>query len=456
LKSNGLLVKSVLIDSIAFELGIEKDDFIVSINGEYIKDIFDYQFLIIGVNINLCFVKQDGEQWEAEIEKDEYDDLGIEFDEDTQIASQSCNNKCIFCFIDQLPKNMRKTLYFKDDDSRMSFLFGNYITLSNMSNSELERIISYRMSPLNVSVHTTNSDLRIFMMRNKNAGDIMKKLRRLTLAGIEINCQIVLCKGINDGRELDYSINHLISLYPKLISISVVPVGLTKYREGLSCIEEFTPEDCKIVINQIEKKQKLFRQMYKSSIVFLADEWYVKADVKLPSKRHYEDFPQLENGVGMLALFKAEFLSELKKISKRKEKNSVSREISIATGVAAYKVIRELCDQLELANENLKINLYKITNDFFGENITVTGLLTGQDIANQLEGKNLGQVLFLSSNMFKSDEDILVDDYSKENLSLKLGVDIEIVENSGDLFLDRILGIKNDEDYLKEIIDEMY
>ncbi|OPZ83315.1 MAG: hypothetical protein BWY74_04479 [Firmicutes bacterium ADurb.Bin419] len=333
---------------------------------------------------------------------------------------------------------MRDTLYFKDDDSRLSFFMGNYVTLTNMSFEDIDRIIKYRMSPINISVHTTNPDLRVFMLKNKNAHDIMEKIRKLIEGGIEVNCQIVLCLGINDGEELDRSISELGSLYPGVNSISVVPVGITKYREGLSYLKPYDSDSSASVIKQVEEWQNSFLKKYGSRITYIADEFYIMAGEEIPDYEAYEDFPQIENGVGLIAQLKKEFFECLQDLD---YKLPQPRIVSIATGVSSYLYIRQLAEVLENKYKQLKINIYKIENRFFGENVTVTGLLTGKDICEQLEGSELGSELLISRSMLRSGEQVLLDDYTVGDLEEKLKVRISIVENDGKDFVGKILGI---------------
>ncbi|MEN2776442.1 radical SAM protein [Acetivibrio clariflavus] len=453
MKERIIPVKNILPGSIAEEAGIEAGDIILSINGEKIRDIFDYQFLITNENLMVEILKQDGEVWEIEIEKDEYEDLGIEFENMMLDDAKSCNNKCIFCFIDQLPKGMRDTLYFKDDDSRLSFFMGNYVTLTNMSFDDIDRIIKYKMSPINVSVHTTNPDLRVFMLKNKKAGDVVTKIKRLIDGGIEVNCQIVLCRDINDEEELDRTINELGYLYPGVKSISVVPVGITKYRDGLTSLEPYDSESSLKVINQVEAWQKKFKEQFGSRVVYIADEFYIMAGKDIPDYEEYEDFPQIENGVGLIAQLKKEFEEALEQLDSEfecegKKHNTAKdsslkkemRNISIATGVSPYSYIKEMAGVLENRFKNININVYKIENNFFGKNVTVTGLLTGQDLIEQLKNKELGDELLISRSMLKAGEDILLDDYSVTDLEQKLKVKITVVDNDGKDFIVKVLG----------------
>lgn len=431
-------IKRVLPGSIAQESDLQEGDLILSINGQKISDIFDYRFLIADENLVLEVQKKNGEIWEIEIEKDEYEDLGIEFENLMIDDTKSCRNKCIFCFIDQLPKGMRETLYFKDDDSRLSFFMGNYVTLTNMSYDDIDRIIKYKMSPINVSVHTSNPELRVYMLRNKTAGDVMDKIKRLIEGGIKVNAQIVLVRGVNDGKELDRTLKDLSALYPGLNSISVVPVGITKYREGLYELKPFDMESSREVIKQVEAWQMELLSKYGSRIVFIADEFYIMAGLEIPDYCVYEDFPQIENGVGLVAMLKKEFDDYFEELELKLENK---REVSIATGVSSYKYIKEMIDILENKYKNLYVHVYKIKNNFFGENVTVTGLLTGQDIERQLSGKNLGRELLLSESMLKSGERVFLDDYTVEMLEDKLKTKITIVRNNGKYFIEKVLGI---------------
>lgn len=441
-----MLVDIVFEGSIAEEAGIEKGDSIISINNEQVIDIFDYRFLTVNENLLLEVEKSDGEIWEIEIEKDEYEDLGIEFKDFMAEEAKSCKNKCVFCFIDQLPKGMRETLYFKDDDSRLSFFMGNYVTLTNVNDNDINRIIKYKMSPINVSVHTTNPDLRVFMLKNKKSGDVLDKIKKLVNSGITVNCQIVLCRDINDKVELDKTISDLTSLYPGIASISVVPVGITKYREGLSHLEAYDQNSSLEVIKQIENWQRSLLKSKNSRIVYLADEFYIMAGVDMPDYEAYEDFPQIENGVGMIASFEKEFKEYLLDIDKNLKLNKIIKDrdkksISIATGVSAYKYIKRFTNILEKKYENININTYEIVNNFFGEKVTVTGLITGTDLIHQLTGKELGEELFLCRCMLKADEEIFLDNVLLEEVEKKLDTKITLVEESGIDFIEKLLKI---------------
>lgn len=426
--------------SIAEEVGIEKGDVLLSVNQKNITDIFDYRFLIADEKVLLTVEKPDGQKWEIDIEKDPYEDLGLEFDPPIIDSEKSCRNKCIFCFIDQLPRHMRETLYFKDDDARLSFLTGNYVTLTNTDDAELERIIKYKLSPVNISVHATDPEIRCKMMNNKNAGKIMNQIAKLTDNNITVNCQLVLCKGVNDGTVLETSINDLAELYPGVNSISVVPVGLTAHRENLFPLKPFEPEEALQVIDVVSELQDRYLHQKGSRIVFCADEFYVISGKEIPGYSAYESFPQLENGVGLLSAFEKEFndaFGALKDIKPREK----AETISIATGIAAEGFIRRLCQKIS-SRYPIKINVFGIENRFFGTTVTVTGLLTGQDIAEQIRGEELGNRLLLSKSMFRAGEETFLDDMTREDLEKALNVKVVVVRNDGEEFLRNILGVE--------------
>ncbi len=440
-----IMIDSVLPDSAASDAGIEPGDILLSINGQKIGDVFDYRFLTTDCDLVVEIEKKNGEVWEIEIEKDEYEDLGLEFEDPLMSEARRCSNNCVFCFIDQLPKGMRETVYFKDDDTRLSFLTGNYVTLTNMKNDEIDRIIRYRMSPVNVSVHTTDPELRIRMLGNRFAGDVLEKIKRLTGGGIVVNAQIVLCKGLNDGPQLDKTINELSALYPGVASVSVVPVGLTKWREGLYRLEPFTKEEAGAVIRQVAGHQKRLLEEHGSRLVYLADEFYIKAGMSLPSYEEYEDFPQIENGVGLMSLLCREFDEYIGEHAAELDKQwtgHAPRHVSIATGKCAAGHIKKMAQVLEKRYNGLRVSVYDIENEFFGENVTVTGLLTGQDIYGQLKDRETGSELLISRSMLKSGEELFLDDYTVSGLSSDLGVKVTIVENDGSDLIRKILGIK--------------
>ena len=421
--------------SIAWELEIEPGDELLSINGETVEDVFDYHYLVNDEELELLICKQNGEEWELEIEKDLEEDLGLEFENSLMDEYRSCRNHCVFCFIDQMPPGMRETLYFKDDDSRLSFLQGNYVTLTNMSDHDIDRIIRYHLAPINISFQTTNPKLRCEMLHNRFAGDIFPKVQRLYEAGIEMNGQIVLCKGLNDKAELERSISDLTKYLPHLKSVSVVPVGLSKYREGLYPLEPFTKEGAEQVIDTIEAWQKKLFPQYGLHFIHASDEWYLLAGRELPEEARYDGYLQLENGVGMLRLLKEEVTAELEKHSGDQR----TRRISFATGRLAYPYIKKYAEQIQKKYPNLEILGYEIRNDFFGELITVSGLLTGQDLMAQLSGKDLGECLLLPCNLLRSGEDIFLDDVQVKTLEERFRVPVRIVEEDGADFVTAFL-----------------
>ena len=444
------VVKKVLEGSIGEELEIEVGDKVLEIDGTEIEDIFDYQFLIQDTYIEMLVEKPDGEQWLLEIDKEYDEDLGIEFDNGLMDEYRHCHNKCIFCFIDQMPKGMRETLYFKDDDSRLSFLQGNYVTLTNMSDHDIDRIVRYHLSPINISFQTMNPQLRCKMLNNRFAGEALKKVDVLNEAGITMNGQIVLCKGINDGEELEFSIRELMKYIPNLESVSVVPVGLSKYREGLYPLEPFEKEDAKEVLDIIHRYQKECFEKFGIHFIHASDEWYILAEEELPEEARYDGYLQLENGVGMLRLLLEEFSEAFAEVTGGETgtlevvagsiAGTEKQEMSMATGLLAYPYINRMAEQMMEAFPQLKIHVYPITNEFFGEKITVSGLLTGQDILKQLKEKELGGRLLLPQNVLRSGETVFLDDLTVEELEKALQVPINIVKSSGYDLVHCILG----------------
>ncbi|MCQ4725824.1 DUF512 domain-containing protein [Anaerotignum faecicola] len=422
--------------SIAEELGIEPGDILVAVNGQEILDVFDYRYLINDEYIEMTVKTRQGEECIAEIEKDYDEDIGIIFESGLMDDARSCRNKCIFCFIDQLPKGMRETLYFKDDDTRLSFLQGNYCTLTNMSESDIDRIVYYHLSPINISVHTTDMELRKKMLNNKNAGLVLERMKKLAAAGIEMNLQIVLCKGINDGEKLDSSIKDLAGFYPRAKSLSVVPIGLTRYRDGLYPMEPFEKDDCAEVINSVKKWQSSLKKEIGSNFVYASDEFYLTAGIDFPEYGEYEDFPQIENGVGMIASMKKEFMDYFGTLKSNPE---INRTVSVATGTAAFEFIKSLSKMMTDKFENLRINVFAVQNDFFGGRISVSGLLCGCDIIGQLKGKELGEFLCLPQNVLRSGEEVLLDDITLRDIERELGVKVRITGESGEDFIKTIL-----------------
>ena len=429
------LIKEVKENSIAYEMEIEAGDYLISVNDTEIKDIFDYQLLCEDENIVVSIEKADGELWDLEIEKYEDEDLGLVFENGLMDDYHSCCNKCMFCFIDQMPPGMRDTLYFKDDDSRLSFLQGNYVTLTNMKDEDADRIIKYHLAPINISVHTMNKELRCKMLNNRFAGEKLKIIDRLNEAGLELNGQIVLCKGVNDGAELEYTIQELTKYAPNMQSVSVVPSGLTKFREGLYPLELFDKDDAIKVIATIEKWQKIMYEKHGYHFIHASDEWYILADMEMPEEERYDGYVQLENGVGMIRLFTNEALEAINALP------GDDRQINISTftGVLAYPCIQNVCNRIMQKYPNVNINLYKIINHYFGESITVTGLLTGQDIIAQLKDKELGDRLLIPTNTLKSGETVFLDDITVEELENNLQIKSVIVKSSGRDFVESVL-----------------
>lgn len=443
-------------DSIAAEMEIEAGDILVSINGKEIEDVFDYHFYVNDTFLDVVIRKADGEEWELEIEKEFDEDLGIEFENGLMDDYKSCTNKCMFCFIDQMPPGMRETLYFKDDDSRLSFLQGNYITLTNMKDKDLERIIQYKLAPINISVHTTNPELRCKMLHNRFAGDALKKIDRLYEAGIQMNGQIVLCKGENDGEELERTLRDLSKYLPYMESLSVVPVGLTKYRDGLYPLEPFTKEDAIEVIKTIEKWQNICMEEHDMHFVQASDEWYLLAGMPLPEEERYDGYIQLENGVGMLRLLITEFQDALEEYRQDADMKAEAMEyleecgghhkVTIATGRLAAPFIKELAAEFMEEFPGYEVEVVDIRNDFFGERITVSGLITAQDMVAQLKGKDLGNAVAIPCNMLRMGERVFLDDWSVEEVENALQVPLVIVKSSGQALLEGMLGCELDEE----------
>ena len=418
--------------------GIQTGDMLVSINGHEINDVLDYRFYLAERKLALSVIREKNEL-SFEIKKGEYDDIGLEFETPLMDRKHRCENKCIFCFIDQLPKGMRDTLYFKDDDSRLSFLHGNYITLTNLSDHDIDRIKEMHISPVNVSVHTTNPELRVKMMKNKRAGEVLKYMKELADGGITLRGQIVLCKGINDGDELQRTMRDLEALYPHMDSVSIVTAGITGFRRGLYPLESFTPDDCRDIIAQVTAFADECEKKYGERIFYAADEIYVKGGVPLPPYEKWGEFNQIENGVGMLSSFEHEFAIALSMLDD--EERFIHRKVSVATGEAAYAFFCTLAERIARECPNLRINVYNIKNNFFGGEITVTGLLTGVDLADQLAGEDLGDELLLSRTMLRAEGDMFLCNMTPAELSEKLGCRIRFIENDGGAFVDGVLGI---------------
>lgn len=435
-RKNVNVIKEILPQSIAEELeDLEVGDAVISINDTTIEDVFDYQFLVQDEYLEMVVLKKNGEEWVYEIEKDFDEDLGLVFEEPLMDQYRSCHNKCIFCFIDQMPKGMRDTLYFKDDDSRLSFLQGNYITLTNMKEKDINRIIRYRLAPINISVHTTNPELRCKMLNNRFAGKILDQIRMLYEAEIPMNAQIVLCRGINDKEELERTIKDLSEFMPYMESLSVVPVGLTKFREGLYDLKLFDEESAKETLDIIHKWQKKLLKEKGDRFVHASDEWFCLAGLPFPDEEYYDGYGQLENGVGMMRLFISEFETALKEFGESDQQI----EVSVVTAKLVYPTILYFKECLEKRYKGVKLHVYCIINHYFGETITVTGLLTATDIMDQIKDKPLGDKLLLPGNLLKADEEIFLDDVTLEEFQKTLQVPVDIVKSNGTDFFNAIM-----------------
>lgn len=428
-------IKDVFRHSYADRAGCEAGDTLLSINGNDIVDVLDYRFYQLNSNLELKIRDRHGEVHTVKVRKPEYEELGLDFDTYLMDKEKSCRNKCVFCFIDQLPKGLRESLYFKDDDSRLSFLFGNYVTLTNLSEHEISRIIKMHISPINVSVHTTNPELRVKMMGNRFAGDSLAILRRFAQHGIAINTQIVCCPGWNDGEELKRSLRDLYDMNVNLIA--VVPVGLTKYREGLAELTPFTKEKAAETVDILERFGEMCLETRGKRIAYAADELYIKAGYDIPDASFYGDFEAIENGIGLIAQLREDFRGEL---DWREADDAVSRRVSIACGTSAAPYLRELMDEAEEKFPGVKITVYPIVNRFFGEQINVSGLIVGNDLIDQLKGKPLGDVLLISSAMLRFENDLFLDDVSIDDVRRKLNIDVLPIHNDGKMLLDAILG----------------
>ena len=419
--------------------GIKSGDILIAINENHINDVLDYRFYLTERRVDLL-LKRDNVEYNVIITKGEYDDIGLEFETPLMDEKHSCKNKCIFCFIDQNPEGLRESLYFKDDDSRLSFIHGNYVTLTNMSQADVDRIIKMRMSPINISVHTTNPDLRVKMMKNKHSGEVLKYLNDFAEAGLSMCGQIVLCKGVNDGEELARSMHDLAALYPAMGSVAIVPAGLTKFREKLYPLTDFTKEEAEDIIDMINSFGDKQKEKCGTRVFYAADEFYLKANREIPSADYYEDYPQIENGVGMLRSCSDEFGMAIDDVREFAFSLDKKREISLVTGEASYSMIKERVEKLESLCPNLSVNIYKIINNFFGTSITVSGLLTGRDILEQLTDKPLGEELLIPGNCLRHGEDVFLCGMTVEELSASLGVPVIATESDGYCLCETILG----------------
>ncbi len=432
-------ITEVYTGSRADKVNIKPGDILISINDNEINDVLDYRFYLTESKVRISLMRN-GEEYTVEIKKGEYDDIGLDFETPLMDEKHSCKNKCIFCFIDQNPEGLRESLYFKDDDSRLSFIHGNYVTLTNMTQQDVDRIIKMRMSPINISVHTTNPELRVKMMKNKHSGEVLKYLDDFASAGLSMCGQIVLCRGVNDGEELMRSMRDLAALYPAMSSVAIVPAGLTKFRDKLYPLTDFTKEEAGAIIDMINSFGDAHKEKHGTRLFYAADEFYLKAEREIPDADYYEDYPQLENGVGMIRSCSDEFGLALLNAEELSEIRNKKRSISLVTGVASYPMIKEQVAKLLALCPNLSVNIYEIVNNFFGRSITVSGLLTGLDICEQLDGKPLGEELLIPQNCLRHGEDVFLCGMSVGEMSQKLGVPVRASGNDGYELAEAILG----------------
>ncbi len=429
-------IASVSQESKCYKKGIRPGDMLLTINGNEIKDILDYRFYITERKVKAEFQKQDGGRKSVTIRKDQMDDIGLDFETYLMDRQRACKNKCIFCFVDQLPEGMRDSLYFKDDDDRLSFLFGNYVTLTNLDEEEVARLIKMKISPINISVHTMNPALRVKMMHNPHSGECLRYIKDFADAGLTINAQLVLCPGINDGKELVYSLEKLFEYYPSMGSIACVPVGLTKHRDGLCPLKGYDAKTAGEVIDTIDEENRKFKKKHGVKIAFASDEFYIIAGRDIPPAEYYDDFPQLDNGVGMWALLKSEFEEALENHPPR----AISRKVTLVTGAAAYPLMKELCPLAEEKFDGLEVNVVEIKNHLFGESVTVSGLISGKDIYETVKDMDLGEELIIPPNCLRSEGDMFIDSMTTEELSDLLKVRIKQNKSSGADLLDALTG----------------
>ena len=434
------IITKIISNGIAEEVGIEVNDVLLSINDNKINDIIDYKFLSADEEIILEVEKASGEIWEIEIEKEYGEDLGIEFGGGIMDKAKTCSNKCIFCFIDQLPNGMRESLYFKDDDSRLSFLQGNFVTLTNMKDEDIDRIIQYHISPINVSVHTTNPDLRVQMLNNRFAGKVFERMKKLADAGITMNAQIVSVPGINNADELNRTIKDLYTLYPEVSDVAVVPIGVTKFRQGLKHINTYTKEESIEEIERVKKLQDIYMKEVGKPFVRLSDEFYLVAGKEIPSQDFYDDYHQIEDGIGMVRCFRDAIDDTLENLD-----ISINESFTIVTGTLAYHELLEASNKIKKKNPNIKIDVYAIVNNYFGDSITIAGLLTGTDIIDQMKGIINSKYLILSNNMFRkgyeladSDEQIMLDNMKIKDIELALNVKVIVVDYTGEDLIEKL------------------
>ena len=430
-----VLIQSVEPDSYADRAGILEGDVLLAIDDNQINDVLDYRFYVTSRKITLHLLRS-GVPFSASLKKGEYDDIGLEFETYLMDKQHSCKNKCIFCFVDQMPKGMRKSLYFKDDDSRMSFLFGNYITMTNLTDADIDRIIKMKISPVNISVHTTDPQLRIKMMKNPAAADSLRFIKKLCDAGIRVNSQLVLCPGYNDGEALERTLQDLGTLYPSLQSIACVPVGLTRFRDNLEPLVPYDEERANQTITIIHRFAEQMLEKHGERVAYPSDEFFLKAKQPIPSPDYYESFDQLEDGVGVLALLESEFMDAMELDDETED----CADLTMLTGKAAYPLIEKLAQRIKSKKPGLKIEVHAIVNRFFGESINVAGLITGQDIAEQMKGKRIGSCVLIPSVMLRREQDKFLDDMTVEQLEAELGAPVKPVDNDGWQLYDAMAG----------------
>ncbi len=433
-------VKSVDPRSPASRAGVLPGETLTHINGHPIVDVLDYKFYSYDPRLELTLKAPDGTVRSLRVRKGEGEDLGLEFETYLMDRARSCANRCIFCFVDQMPPGMRPSLYFKDDDARLSFLLGNYLTLTNLSPREVQRIIDLRISPINISVHTTDRALRAEMLKNPRAGEGIDIMERFAAHSITMNCQIVSCPGVNDGPALDSTLKDLAAMFPAVNSVSVVPVGVTKYREGLYPLQTYTRDTASALIGQVETFAARHLAEHGTRLVWCSDEFYLLAGRELPPEDYFEDFTQLDNGVGMLTLLSREFSRALELMEPQEMEGTVP--FSIATGVSAAPFLAKLVGQAREKCGTIEGQVYPIVNRFFGETITVAGLVTGGDLIQQLQGKNLGQRLLIPASMLRAGENVFLDDVTTDDVERELGVPVTAVPQDGYELLDAMLGIR--------------
>ena len=434
----GLAVKISSVDkgSLCDKKKIAAGDCVITVNGNPVKDVLDYRFYLNDTKITLEIRKENGKIKKYRFRKSESEDIGLNFETYLMDKQHACKNKCIFCFIDQLPKGLRDSLYFKDDDDRLSFLFGNYVTLTNLDDEEVERLIKMRISPINISVHTMNPQLRVEMMKNSRSGECLAYIKKFADAGIDINAQLVLCPGINDGKELEFSLKSLFEYYPAMKSIACVPVGITAHRQNLPHLESYNRESARRVIETVDRFNREFEKIHGEKIAYASDEFYLIAEEEMPGEDYYDDYPQLENGVGMWTLMKEEFSHALENC----EITELSRKVTLVTGTAAFPLIEELAGKAMEKITGLDIQVVPVINHLFGETVTVSGLITGGDIITAVEGKELGEELVIPPNCLRKEGDMFLDNMTVDELSEKLGVKVRTNANGGDGLLRAMTG----------------